>query len=231
MSRESFVSAQIRSFWFRSKVSGGESRRVRAVAVSPMVKPSWCVRYQLGCLLGFPLRLWPGLVCLWLALNRSLVAVLGSVCVQVWCCGPRATLASPNKMWGLGGVAVVDSLPSWILGDGLAVELIGSEAFLAGPTALYGPWVQGVYTVTGCCVGGSNLQRSSPNDGIVGGEILFVLLEPCVSRFEGAFLSGSSAFLSGRSRRLVALSVIDSPSGPSGLRYSLVQSLLLRCFI
>ncbi|CAF2202152.1 unnamed protein product [Brassica rapa subsp. narinosa] len=49
------------------------------------------------------------------------------------------------------------------------------EAFLAGPTALYGPWVQGMYTVTGCCVGGSNLQRSSANDGIVGCEILFVL--------------------------------------------------------
>ncbi|CAN6909601.1 unnamed protein product [Brassica oleracea] len=151
--RESFVSAQIRSFWFRFKVSGGESRRVRAVAVSPM----WCVRYQLGRLLGFPLRLRPGLVCFWLALTRSLVAgflfllslglsvlcrilllcpfdlriwgvaaVLGSVCVQVWCCGPRATLASPNKMWGLGGVAVVDSLPSWVLRDSLAMELIGS---------------------------------------------------------------------------------------------------------
>ena len=53
------------------------------------------------------------------------------------------------------------------------------EAFLAGPTALYGPWVQGMYTVTGCCVGGSNLQRSSANDGIVGCEILFVLPVRC----------------------------------------------------
>lgn len=34
------------------------------------------------------------------------------------------------------------------------------------------------------------------------------LQEPCVSRFEGAFLSGSSW-------RLVALSVVDSLSGPS----------------
>ncbi|KAF3577331.1 hypothetical protein DY000_02034338 [Brassica cretica] len=180
-----------------TKVSGGESRRVRTVAVSPMSR-------VIGALSVTARG----------SLSRAVV-VLGSVCVQVWCCGPRAILASPNKMWGLGGVAVVESLPHGVLG-GASPE----EAFLAGPIALYGPSVQGVYTVTDCCVGGSNLQRSSPNDDIVGFEILFVM----PVRFEGAFLSGSS-------RRLVALSVIDLPSGPSGLRYGLVLSLLLCCFI
>ncbi|KAF3579617.1 hypothetical protein DY000_02035003 [Brassica cretica] len=67
-------------------------------------------------------------------------------------------------------------------------------------------------TVSGQWVGGSNLQLLSLNDGIVICDPSRAAgLEPCVSRFEGAFLSGSSW-------RLIVHSVHASSSGLSVLR-------------
>ncbi|WZZ19469.1 hypothetical protein YC2023_112558 [Brassica napus] len=78
--------------------------------------------------------------------SGAIVEVFASVCVQVRCCGPRVTLAFPNKDVGFGGGGRRFSILSGfcVLG-GISSE----EVFLAGPTALYEPWVQRVYTVTG----------------------------------------------------------------------------------
>ncbi|KAF3503567.1 hypothetical protein F2Q69_00042015 [Brassica cretica] len=86
----------------------------------------------------------------------------------------------------------------WGLGDGgrrlstLSGSRSREEVFRASPTTLYESWVQRVYTVTGCW-----WRLSSPE---AVGAVCF--------KVWGAFLSGSS-------RRLEALSVIDSLLDPS----------------
>ncbi|KAG5385246.1 hypothetical protein IGI04_036716 [Brassica rapa subsp. trilocularis] len=94
---------------------------------------------------------------------------------------------------------------------------------LPAPLLYMGLVVKWVYTVPGWWTEGSNLQFPSPNDDIVGLWDPFraasygvwgywKLQEPCVSRFEGAFLSGSSW-------RLIARSV------------QAWLSLVLRCYV
>ncbi|WZZ08193.1 hypothetical protein YC2023_094114 [Brassica napus] len=124
---ESFVSVQIWSFWFRSKVSGGESRRVRTVAVSPMkLSGRFLVSAQSRVIVSLPVTVRGSL--------SIAVVVLGSVCVQA---GVVALGLLSPLLIKCGGSVFGYRLSS-VLG-GASPE----EAFLAGPTALYGPWVQG----------------------------------------------------------------------------------------
>ncbi|CAF1740558.1 unnamed protein product, partial [Brassica oleracea] len=100
---------------------------------------------------------------------------------------PRVSLTSPNKVVGAWRWRSSALYPLGVLG-GVSQE----EVFRASPTALYESWVQRVYTVTGCW-----WRLSSPEDV---GAVCF--------KVWGAFLSVSS-------RRLEALSVIDSLLDPS----------------
>ncbi|KAL0679998.1 hypothetical protein Bca4012_007979 [Brassica carinata] len=65
----------------------------------------------------------------------------------------------------------------------LGVLFIPEEVCPSDPVALYGLWVKGMYTVSVRWVGGSNLQQTSPNEGIVGCGLLLVLPVSCV--FQG----------------------------------------------
>ncbi|WZY81796.1 hypothetical protein YC2023_028180 [Brassica napus] len=68
-------------------------------------------------------------------------------------------------------------------------------------------------------VGGSNLQLTSPNDGIVGCGFLLVLPALCVSRFEVAFLSSLLVATTSPFRSCFS-------SGPSLFRWSSAQNLV-----
>ncbi|KAL0666635.1 hypothetical protein Bca4012_029339 [Brassica carinata] len=144
--------AQIRNLVFRSKVSGGESRRVRTAG---------------ACDVGWVFS-----------------AVVLSDFVRDWSGGVALGFLSPHliKLWGLGG-------------SGRRLCTLSGSRFRVGEleaaifSTLLGTTTSSVTISSSCC------------------RIVFSW-EPCVSRFEGAFLSGSS-------RRLEALSVIDLLPGPS----------------
>ncbi|WZZ47377.1 hypothetical protein YC2023_043636 [Brassica napus] len=111
---------------------------------------------------------------------RNLVA--GRVGVVVSCCvefilACEISRYSPKSEWVRRGGALHSglSLLQWLF--------IPEEVCPSDPVALYGLWVKGMYTVSVRWVGGSNLQQTSPNEGIVGCGLLLVLPVSCV--FQG----------------------------------------------